>query len=993
MTNLLLIIFLPQLILTILSSQSVQNTNFFITQSKSHQTHFSSLQGPINYNGAIHQFPFQQDQNHIGDNIQSNFFEDSTGNIWYSTYEALHWQDKVRGTLSWVQFKDEHGQVISSDYKVHLIRNDTLFLKAGDYFFCYDTRSKKELSRWPLNIRNSYQAAIVQKNETDILIYEVSDTLFWISLFNGFQKPEYFVFQSSISEIKPIDEHRLLIANSNGEMIEWNMDGCIVTTMNKLSKHRIEGFCFWKSSEVIVSDTRKLLFFDYNQRMVVDSLFLYTQDDCKLPLDKLIKPYVDPDSILWIGSDGYGVIHYDLKPKKIQYAFPEGSSPNLVGVHPWNETEYYTVARDGSIALFNINTKEYKTLWNVADQHVAGFSVKWSYMDQNSIYMAAWNKLFVYHISNNQLIEMKAMGEVLEGFYEIKKSPNGKVYAISTRGVVEISFSTNEYSWRKIKGWQDRPKPFTLFDFDSNGNLYSSYNQETILFYRYLGNDAFQLEHEFPITGDVKCIAQSNKANSVYLSNNNGLYELNIQNFSFELVKDKNQNLSQVLYAVIPDEQQNLWLSSNSGILRYSLIDSSTHLFRKKDGIQGTEFNTNAYCKTEQGMIFMAGINGLNYFDPKSVKLSSKNAPIDIYSFKINNKESNKFGAPNVLDSLNLNYEDNTLTFEFLAIDYHDPKATQVKYRLLNLEPEFTLSDKVETEVRYTDLNPGHYTFQIMSANADGIWGNDIRSIDISINPPFWQTWWFRMLILFSGLYVYYKINQSYYKRKLEKKDLLLREQRLIIEKQEAINLERSRIASEMHDDLGSGLTTIRYLSDRGLKFVTNEADKINIQKIAQQSNDLIRNMSEIIWAMNARFDTLEGLIAYIRHYASEFLEEYKIHLEWTYEGSPQTQIVSGEKRRNIFLVIKEILHNVVKHSQATQVNINIMEINQQVTIEIQDNGIGFELTNAKDTGNGLHNMQKRMNRIDGTIKITSSKGNGTKNTIIFQVVSKENNN
>lgn len=971
----------------------IQNTNFYISHSQSHQTHISSLQGPITYNGLIYQFPFQQDKNHLGDNIQSNFFEDSSGDIWYSTYEALHRQDKVSETLSWLQFKDVHGEVISSDYRIHLIRNDTLFLKAGDYFLCYDARTKKELSRWHLNIRNSYQAAIVQKKEGDILFYEVSDTLFWIPLLKDYCIPEYFVFHSSISDIKSIDEHRLLITNSKGEMIEWNTDACLVKDIHGLSKNRIVGFCFWKCCEVIVSDARKLLFYDYNQRKVVDSLFLYTQDDCKLPLNKLIRPYIDSDSILWIGSDGYGIIHYDLKPKKINYTFPEGSSSNLVGVHPWNETEYYTVARDGSVALFNINTKEYKTLWNVADQHVAGFSVKWSYMDQNSIYIAAWNKLFVYHISNNQLIEMKAMREALDGFYEIKKSPNGKVYAISTRGVVEISFSANEYSWKKIKGWQDRPKPFTLFDFDSNGNLYASYNQETIMFYRYLGNDAFQLEHEFPLSGDVKCIATGNKEHYVYLCNNIGLYELNIHDFSVTTIKDKNQNLSQVLYAIVPDEQQNLWLSSNSGILRYSLIDSSSHLFRKKDGLQGTEFNTNAYCKTEKGLIFMAGINGLNYFDPKSVKLSTKKAPVDIYSFKINNKEAKQYGAPNVLDSLNLNYKDNTLTFEFLAIDYHDPKATQVKYRLLNLEPEFTLSDKVETEVRYTDLNPGHYTLQIMSANADGVWCHDLRTIDITINPPFWQTWWFRMLILFSGLYVYYKINQSYYKRKLEKKDLLLREQRLIIEKQEAINLERSRIAAEMHDDLGSGLTTIRYLSDRGLKFVTNETDKINIQKIAQQSNDLIRNMSEIIWAMNSRFDTLEGLIAYIRHYASEFLEEYKVQLDWTYEGSHTDLIVSGEKRRNIFLVIKEIIHNVVKHSQATKVNINIKEINQQVTIEIQDNGIGFKLTNSKDIGNGLHNMHKRMSRIDGTISISSTKGSGTKNTIIFQVVSKGNNN
>src|SRR6187549_1419839 len=127
--------------------------------------------------------------------------------------------------------------------------------------------------------------------------------------------------------------------------------------------------------------------------------------------------------------------------------------------------------------------------------------------------------------------------------------------------------------------------------------------------------------------------------------------------------------------------------------------------------------------------------------------------------------------------------------------------------------------------------------------------------------------------VLLGSILIWFII--SYQKKKFQnetdKKDALLREQALLIESQQAIELERTRIASEMHDDLGSGLTTIRYLSDKALTQAKDAEEAIQIKKIADHSNDLVRNMSEIIWAMNARFDNADSLTSYLRRYASEY--------------------------------------------------------------------------------------------------------------------------
>ncbi len=197
--------------------------------------------------------------------------------------------------------------------------------------------------------------------------------------------------------------------------------------------------------------------------------------------------------------------------------------------------------------------------------------------------------------------------------------------------------------------------------------------------------------------------------------------------------------------------------------------------------------------------------------------------------------------------------------------------------------------------------------------------------------------------------------------------------QKELLKNQEQINLERSRIASEMHDDIGSGLTTIKYLSDRAVQTAQSEKDKQQIEKIASQSNELIRSMSEIIWSMNQRFDHIEMLTSYLRRYASEYLDEYPIEFHWSQQiDEPQLEI-SGEKRRALLLILKECLHNIVKHANANRVEINMNSKSNIITLSIRDNGIGFDPDKLREHGNGIHNIQKRLKEFNGQLEIQSS--------------------
>lgn len=227
-------------------------------------------------------------------------------------------------------------------------------------------------------------------------------------------------------------------------------------------------------------------------------------------------------------------------------------------------------------------------------------------------------------------------------------------------------------------------------------------------------------------------------------------------------------------------------------------------------------------------------------------------------------------------------------------------------------------------------------------------------------------------LMLLSGLFGLASVIAYFvYRNSRLKAALLLNQEQF--EKQAALQAERNRIASEMHDDLGGGLTTIKFISQRAIKKIKNPEDQKLLEKISDQSATLVNNMSEIIWAMNSGFDNLDSLAGYIRRYAKSYLLDHEIKLNFETSNNFEQRAISGEKRRHIFLVIKEALHNVVKHADASQVDMNI-SFSEKLNIVIKDNGKGLG-DQQNQFGNGMKNMQTRIKDIGGVLTIEDLEG------------------
>ncbi len=264
-----------------------------------------------------------------------------------------------------------------------------------------------------------------------------------------------------------------------------------------------------------------------------------------------------------------------------------------------------------------------------------------------------------------------------------------------------------------------------------------------------------------------------------------------------------------------------------------------------------------------------------------------------------------------------------------------------------------------------------------------------LRFVSISGAPDIFTTGLFyyevglllELVFFMAGLY--YKNKKRLIKETGERERLRAENQMKEYEKEIAVykaqKEERERISADMHDELGSGMTAIRLMSEIA-KNKMKQNTPVEIEKISQSADEVLNKMNAIIWSMDNANDTLDNLISYIRSYALEYFENTPIDCKVYLPGGLPTQELTGDKRRNLFLCVKETLTNALKHSQATSIILSFAITGNELVLEITDDGVGADFSNKRQYGNGIKNIQKRMNSIGGTFRM--DKKNGTQITL-----------
>lgn len=425
------------------------------------------------------------------------------------------------------------------------------------------------------------------------------------------------------------------------------------------------------------------------------------------------------------------------------------------------------------------------------------------------------------------------------------------------------------------------------------------------------------------------------------------------------------QSQHQNLEGIAQDKNGNLWIIAAGGI---DFFDRRTKTFFRYDQVYGIpeEGVSGYFYKDEAGYLYAGGKGFYLRFKPEEVQRNLQAPPVFITHLKVLDQPADSLLLQS---SIRLRYNQNFISFEMAALNYTNAAANQFRYRLEGFDKDWIQSN-YNSQASYTNIPPGKYTLQIKASNNDGVWNETATSLQIIIDPPWWSTWWFYVLLFIAvaatlyGVYRY-RMNQ------------LLKLQSM-----------RNKIARDLHDDIGSTLGSISFFSEAARQQLNNnniEASQIVIEKIGDNSRSMIETMSDIVWSVNPENDSVDHLTTRMQALAADILSMQDIRLKFYADEKLKKIKLNMEQRKNIFMIFKEALYNIVKYAGCTEVEILLHDTGKRITMEIRDNGKGFDMAAYKSyNGNGLKNMKSRANEIDAGISIQSEVHAGT--TIILQM-------
>ncbi len=577
------------------------------------------------------------------------------------------------------------------------------------------------------------------------------------------------------------------------------------------------------------------------------------------------------------------------------------------------------------------------------------------------------NGEYQYNIIENPGSKILVRAEAAPGLTHIHHAINGKkLYMV--KAAVEETFQRNDTIYGNC----------FFYDAvdDASGNVWIGSSKGLVKF-NTVRNQVVHYQHDESNTNSVSSdliysLEIDDRKETVWMAAyNGGLCSYRMLSGTFQHYSKEDGLADNIVYSIEKDHHGNFWFSSNAGISAYDARAKTFRNYGVADGLLNNEFNRRSSFKNEQGWLFFGGVSGIDYFHPDSIVKSNSTPILAFTNFKILNKDylpSQKDAMP----VIELRPLERQITIEFASLNYYDQKKIQYAYRL-NSDEWITMGNR--HILSFSDLATGDQHLYIRSTNSEGMWlSNEIACL-IIVRPWWWQTWWFKLgaVLLTIGLLI--GVTRSYYQRKLEK-------HKVILERRQAVEKERTRIATDMHDDLGANLSRIKFLSETmGIKKQKQETIEDEINSIRHYSHEMIDKMGEIVWALNEKNDSLSDLLSYTRSYTVEYLSQHGLQSRVETPTQTPTMFVSGEFRRNVYLTVKEALHNIVKHSGASKVDVRV-ETGKQLFISIHDNGKGFDEKNIRPYSNGITNMKKRIATLGGNLEIKNTDGS----TIILVV-------
>ncbi|HLZ16334.1 MAG TPA: triple tyrosine motif-containing protein, partial [Cyclobacteriaceae bacterium] len=423
--------------------------------------------------------------------------------------------------------------------------------------------------------------------------------------------------------------------------------------------------------------------------------------------------------------------------------------------------------------------------------------------------------------------------------------------------------------------------------------------------------------------------------------------------------------LNKTVTGFLTDKQSHLWITTRSGLLSFDKATGQFKHFTVNDGLIDNMMTGSMFCLAN-GKIVYGDESYFTVFDPRELVKPSSVPPVLITGAFSQNRSIQMQTDGDGKKIADLDHTYNDFTFNWAVIHYSNPLQNRYYCKLEGVDPDWKYIGNTG-RVQYASLSPGRYVFRARGATSDGIMNEQGDEVIIIIHPPFWKSSWF----FFTCGLVFLGLTYSWYRYRLNE---ALRTERL-----------RNKISADLHDEIGSTLSSISIMSDLVAQKTIESRTSEVANEIRENAIVLMERMDDIVWSINPRNDSLENLLLRVRRFAGQLFEARNIDYE--IEISPDVKQVKMpmEFRQNIYLILKESINNLVKHSKATRASIEVMQNHSFLSVTIRDNGIGFS-AREKPAGNGIASMKSRASEMRVKLSIDSENGSGTVVKLILKI-------
>lgn len=782
-------------------------------------------------------------------------------------------------------------------------------------------------------------------------------------------------------------------------------------------------------------------------------------------LNNLLSVFHDKTNLIWIGTNGNGIDRFNIFNNNFKLFTKTKlglSYQSIRAIYKDSQKNIY-IGGYGPLTKYNPQASSY-TEYAVSRDPVLGMSgssiysmiadrnepnkILWIGTEGSKLHKLDLNSNLVYkNPFKNYLQDNKAGNSI----YSMFDDSQGNLWLGTENGLIIINKSNGKYEHyshnSQING-SIGPQRVTAIFHDSKGNKWigtdisglNLFENSSKTFVKYL----FNFKDSTSISNNsIKSIYEDKKGRLWIGTDGGGLNQYNYSSNSFNRITTKDGLPNNVIYGILEDEDGNLWLSTNIGLCKFNPDKKTFTNYNVTDGLQSNEFNSSAYYKSADGELFFGGIKGLNSFYPSELIVNNNPPKVVITELLLFNsvipigKEINQriILNENISNAsiVELNYDENVISIEFAALDFVSPLKNKFSYKLEGFDSKWTNPNK-EHKATYTNLYPGKYVFKVRGANNDGVWSKEYAQITIIINPPFWNTWWFKLLIIFTGISAIALIYRSRVKtiktqnERLEKvvaertseleqlyHDLLKSENEL-----KEINSNKDRFLSILAHDLKGPFIGVIGLSE----ILLSDLDELNKNEIKEISADI--NL-----ALNEQYILLENLLDWSR------IQINKIEIQFTrmnvnlIVGKVIRFLINNAKSKNITIIndvpeklfvnadptmVRTILQNLIANAikfsnENSEIIIRAKETNNFVKVEVEDKGVGIDdnalqkifrddvihttLGTAKEEGTGLGLMlvKELVKKQNGEITVESKIGEGSKFIFTLQLCEQEDGN